>query len=402
MMCVDSGCSGCSFGTRNYPRVWPLQVPSAFLLTDVSLAADVMLNRKLFKLTDLAESKASLAGCEGLKLKKLVSSLRALWRSSRNGHDPRVTELKSYLRASPTPRRRLAGESSDEEMAARNADDEPAEDGEAGGEPLDDDDDDLPAGGDLSDDGEAAADDDLPAGGDLSDGEAAADDHLPAGSEPSDDEAAANDDLLAGSEPSDHGDSDDDCDGQADPGSKVGESKSLAGRSLQRGIVRLDSSCQLEDSAQVAQISSQDSLLAASTMCLDDARDSGEELDSSDGDDLPDSQVSSGWLGKAYNLYNALEKEERENKKKEEDKEILMGRHLGDIRRGLEAQTGAEIEGTTVWSLYSEHCRCLLKVGGIDAYDHLRQFETFNEFIQTQKTLEDPLGCNCFVAGYLG
>lgn len=48
----------------------------------------------------------SLAGIEGLKMKKLVGSLRSLWRSSRErGHDDRITDLKSYLRPSPSPAR---------------------------------------------------------------------------------------------------------------------------------------------------------------------------------------------------------------------------------------------------------------------------------------------------------
>eukprot|EP00435_Cladocopium_sp_Y103_P032089 s1037_g8.t1 len=61
----------------------------------------------------------SLAGVEGLKSKKLMGALRALWGSSGvDGFDNRVTELKSYLKASPSPNRQAANESSGDERPA--------------------------------------------------------------------------------------------------------------------------------------------------------------------------------------------------------------------------------------------------------------------------------------------
>eukprot|EP00435_Cladocopium_sp_Y103_P046113 s17_g13.t1 len=48
----------------------------------------------------------SLAACEGVKAKRLIGSLRALWRSSKmKGHNQRVTHLKSFLRESPERQR---------------------------------------------------------------------------------------------------------------------------------------------------------------------------------------------------------------------------------------------------------------------------------------------------------
>ena len=72
-------------------------------MTDVFIEFDRQLGRKVFR-PDRSkdESKMSLASNEGVIMKKLVGSLRALWRSSKNrGFDDKVTELKSYLLPSP-------------------------------------------------------------------------------------------------------------------------------------------------------------------------------------------------------------------------------------------------------------------------------------------------------------
>lgn len=52
------------------------------------------------------QSKLQLAAEEGVKLKKLVGAVRALWRSSPAGNHPRVSELKNMLRPSPNKRPR--------------------------------------------------------------------------------------------------------------------------------------------------------------------------------------------------------------------------------------------------------------------------------------------------------
>lgn len=82
------------------------QVPSAFFLTDVFIWFDgVIMNKKVFKPDyKKKESRMSLASNEAVVMKRLISALRALWRSSQNrGLDNHITDLKSYLRASPSP-----------------------------------------------------------------------------------------------------------------------------------------------------------------------------------------------------------------------------------------------------------------------------------------------------------
>lgn len=76
------------------------QVPSAYFLTDCYLYLDLTLGRRLFK--PVSESRQEMAGCEGVKAKKMLGGLRYLWRSSQDGaHDPRIRDLKSFLRSSP-------------------------------------------------------------------------------------------------------------------------------------------------------------------------------------------------------------------------------------------------------------------------------------------------------------
>ena len=81
-----------------------LQVPSAYFLTDVFLRFDQLNDRKVFRPTAATPDRLTLAANEGVKTKRLIGSLRALWRSSKvNGQDDRITELKSFLL--PSPRR---------------------------------------------------------------------------------------------------------------------------------------------------------------------------------------------------------------------------------------------------------------------------------------------------------
>ena len=76
------------------------QVPSAYFLTDCYLYLDLSLGKKLFK--PVTDSRQEMAGREGVKAKKMMGGLRYLWRSSQDGaHDPRIRDLKSFLRASP-------------------------------------------------------------------------------------------------------------------------------------------------------------------------------------------------------------------------------------------------------------------------------------------------------------
>lgn len=58
------------------------RVPSGFFLADMLLILDRLWMGKLLIPLEEGESKQSIAGEEGKKLKMLIGSLRALWRSS--------------------------------------------------------------------------------------------------------------------------------------------------------------------------------------------------------------------------------------------------------------------------------------------------------------------------------
>lgn len=72
----------------NYCWVKPIvaqfrdRVPSGFYLTDVFLFLDQIMMGKLLVPAEEGQSKHDLAAEEGKKIKNLVGSLRALWRSS--------------------------------------------------------------------------------------------------------------------------------------------------------------------------------------------------------------------------------------------------------------------------------------------------------------------------------
>lgn len=90
------------------------------------------MKKNVFKPTKTM-NRMALAANEGVILKKLIGSLRSLWRSSSKGSDDRISELKSYLlpspaRGSPEPE----SESSDVDPPVSVADD--SEDGRDDGE----------------------------------------------------------------------------------------------------------------------------------------------------------------------------------------------------------------------------------------------------------------------------
>ena len=74
-----------------------MQVPSGYFLTDCILRLDELFKQRML----LGGDKLDLAAEEGVKLKKLMGAVRALWRSSPSAHHPRVTEPKNMLRPSP-------------------------------------------------------------------------------------------------------------------------------------------------------------------------------------------------------------------------------------------------------------------------------------------------------------
>ena len=77
------------------------QVPSGYFIADSYLYLDLLLKKKLFK-PDPPMTRTDMAGCEGVRGKKLLGALRFLWRSSPQGaHDARLVDLKQYIRSSP-------------------------------------------------------------------------------------------------------------------------------------------------------------------------------------------------------------------------------------------------------------------------------------------------------------
>ena len=76
-------------------------MPSAFFITDCFLYLDLLLKKRLFK-PAAGETRTDLAAKEGVKGKRLLGALRTLWRSSPEGaHDARLQELKKFIQASP-------------------------------------------------------------------------------------------------------------------------------------------------------------------------------------------------------------------------------------------------------------------------------------------------------------
>ena len=124
-----------------FARAYPRTVPSSLLCADVFLCLDRMMLGTLLRAPpgasgELADQKKVLAGTEGANIKRLMGGLRYLWRSSivalvsvgevychgcawilsalvsvkmcgcafagkGAGNHPRITQLKSYLQASP-------------------------------------------------------------------------------------------------------------------------------------------------------------------------------------------------------------------------------------------------------------------------------------------------------------
>ena len=67
---------------KPFARSFPSSIPSGFFCADVFLYADRLMMGRLLKPSIPEESKTVLAGKEGSKMKRLMSGLRYLWRSS--------------------------------------------------------------------------------------------------------------------------------------------------------------------------------------------------------------------------------------------------------------------------------------------------------------------------------
>lgn len=255
------------------------------------------------KETNKKVDKTTLAGVEGLKLKKLIGALRALWRSSKmQGFDDRVTEMKSYLRASPSPSRPDPMPLQDE----TSSDDDAGTDGEEA----------SPA----SSKDEVAAELD---------------------GEPDQEEFAA---ALDGNPLS-------------EPDQDAGESEEAAGTMSDSDV----------DSVN------------APTLTLGESPAKSEKSE-----DLRDSQVSSGWLGQAYNLYNGIEKAEKKFAA-ERAKQAELDTTATEILADLERELGVELLHTTVGQGYHEWCFNALCQYGFHVYGMLATVDNFKSWLSRGK-----------------
>ena len=315
-------------------NVRALQVPSAYLLTDVFLELDRRLDRKMLKPSS-SHSRMDLAAVEACKCKKLLGSLRNLWRSSGlKGHNDRMTHLKSLLQPSPNRVNRPSGEVQEDAP-----------------DPVQDE----------SEDGGIAEDD---------------------GSENGGAEDAS--EIGSGSEDA----SEQECEGSE---VEKGDSEVKDPSPSPKGNGRGDSDA---DVPPASQVSSADSLLNAPTLRLDDCHEvSSEDSEDSAESDPPDSQVpGAGWMGRAMMSARHLEREEKEIQKKRDRIQCL----LGDIRFNLSAQCKGDEEDADfncVWDDYSKFCSDALM-----AYDEDEVFETlackvfFMKWLREQKAApaQDP------------
>ena len=329
------------------------QVPSAYFMTDVFLMVDKLLDFKLFKPSkQREETRVSLAGVEGLKTKKLMGALRALWRSSKQqGSDQKITELKSFLRPSPVPRRGVP-----------SSDDEPAEDedGEVENE----------GEGDECEGGE---------GGSADEGEhESADEGEHESADEGEHESADEGEYESADESERAGEGGGAEAGDGSPLAEDGyESDDMRDEVLSTDAKPCPPSSDNEDQE------SHDTL-TAKTVRLGGSSESEDEGSESDDPDLQqDSQVSSGWLGKAYMAHNALENVA----KNKEEKEEWLNKVVYGVKQDLDAQCVAELGhriSLEAWAGYAVWCHNAFEQYGHQVYGQLASLENFISWIHRE------------------
>ena len=228
-----------------------MQVLGGYFLTDVFLAFDKKLKCRVFRPdSSLKEDRATLAGREAVKCKRLMGALRSLWRNTRESSDDRVARLKDLLE--PSPARAAGGEGDAEDDEDEGAALEDAQGGHDG-EP------DSPGG-------EADGVEDSP---------------LDALEEPQ----CSQEDSQ--SEPAGHDGSDGEDAASLGSGAEGAPASPADGSEASHAPAK---------SAPMLIESDTEELLRAPTLRLGSP--------SSSVDEFPDSQVSSGWLGKTYAHYH--------------------------------------------------------------------------------------------------
>lgn len=115
-----------------------LQIPSGYFIADVYLYFDALFRKRIFHPNgENMQTRTTLAGEEAIRTKKCLQALRYLWRNAQdNAHDLTVQQLKAHLCPSPVQLQR-----SDSETVMNNP--APQDDGHAdfeGGESEEEDD----------------------------------------------------------------------------------------------------------------------------------------------------------------------------------------------------------------------------------------------------------------------
>ena len=346
---------------------------------------DKRLDKKLFRPAK-GECRVQLAGLEGCKLKRCLGALRALWRSSRTGGSEKMRHLKSFLRDSPAHhgRKRRPSLSSGDEAADEAADD-PVSD-EAADEPVSDEADPAPhpasdeaADDPVSDEADPAP---HPASDEAADdpvSDEAADDPVsdeadpaphPASDEAADDPVSdeAADDPVSDEAARDSASEDSEGPASEEPSSESDDEEKSAAKGTSEPC---------EDAARLEKASSDDSLTAP-TLVLGQSNDSEESNDESSSEHR-DSQVSSGWMGKAINYYGRQEREAMDWETKTHQK------LLADIKSDLEEAMGGVLLQGEQWIRYEEWCSKALRTYGDSAYAKLSGLDYFKEWILKSK-----------------
>ena len=283
----------------------------------------------------------SLAACEGVKSKRLIGSLRALWRSSPGkGHNQRVTHLKSILVASPERQRPAA-------VDAPPADPEPQ---------VSDEDDEEPAADDGSSD---------------------------ESSPPSPNREAL---VEVGSNvESEHEDSESNPpspnrEALVEVGSNVesedGESNAS---SLKAPTLRLDD-CREDESEEHPTTQSDSSVTSdegSHSPVYEDAFEAG------------DSQVpGSGWMGRAMmNHRKIVEPVDKNKEMKKRDQSVRN--YVALIQAGLKEQLGPHCVDGELWDMYADWCSESLRRHGDIVYEQMASAEFFHGWCREQKAQAD-------------
>ncbi|CAK9011047.1 30S ribosomal protein S6 [Durusdinium trenchii] len=170
---------------------------------------------------------------------------------------------------------------------------------------------------------------------------------------------------------------------EADPGPASEEPSSESDDEEKSAAKGTSEPC--EDAARLEKASSDDSLTAP-TLVLGQSNDSEESNDESSSEHR-DSQVSSGWMGKAINYYGRQEREAMDWETKTHQK------LLADIKSDLEEAMGGVLLQGEQWIRYEEWCSKALRTYGDSAYAKLSGLDYFKEWIlKSKETDTDPAG----------